>query len=370
MDSLAPAPLKPSEPATNTRPVFLGVRTSVALVAACALLPVLYLGAGYFVPIVAAFVAALIMGPVQGRLVARGLSGRLAAGGQVFGLLTVIVSLVGLTAGSFASWANDLPRIGSALETLINDVRRLAWRLQSAGQAVEEAMGVDPVESGTQLSALFSNGVGLVALQTPVFLGQLVVFFALLFFFLESRLRLRAGVLRLCMTRETRLRAARVFRDAEQQVSTYLITVTVINIVLGVATALAMWALGLPNPLLWGVLAFALNYAPYLGPSILIVLLVGAGLVSFDEPGKALLPALAFFSLNALEANFLTPTIVGSQVKLEPAVLIIALVLLFGLWGIAGAVMAVPLLLILQALLTHTVVQPASTKSRVRGNKA
>lgn len=341
----------------KARSSFSGVRASIAVIAGCALLPVFYFGAGYFVPIVAAFVAALIMGPVQGRLVARGLSGGLAAGLQVLSLLVILVSLIVLTAGSFASWANDLPRIGTALETLIDDVRRLAWRLQSAGQAVEEAMGVDPVDSGSQLGALFSNGVGLVALQTPIFLGQLVVFFALLFFFLESRMRLRAGVLRLCMTRETRLRAAHVFRDAEQQVSTYLITVTAINAVLGVATAVAMWAFGLPNPLLWGVLAFALNYAPYLGPSVLIVLLVGAGLVSFDEPGQALFPALAFFSLNALEANFLTPSIVGSQVKLEPAILIMALVLLFGLWGIAGAVLAVPLLLILQAVLSHTVIQ-------------
>ncbi|MFN3172740.1 MAG: AI-2E family transporter [Hyphomicrobiales bacterium] len=364
MPSLASAQSESTKPAAKTRPGLFGVRTSIAVVAGCALLPVLYFGAGYFVPIVAAFVAALIMGPVQGRLVARGFSGGLAAGVQVLSLLVVLISLIGLTAGSFASWANDLPRIGNALATLIDDVRRLALRLQSAGQAVEEAMGVDPVESGSQLGAIFSNGVGLVAVQTPIFLGQLVVFFALLFFFLESRMRLRAGVLRLCMTRETRLRAAHVFRDAEQQVSTYLITVTAINAVLGIATALAMWALGLPNPVLWGVLAFALNYAPYLGPSVLIVLLVGAGLVSFDEPGKALLPALAFFSLNALEANFFTPTIVGSQVKLEPAVLIIALVLLFGLWGIAGAVMAVPLLLILQAVLNHTVLRATLTKAR------
>jgi predicted PurR-regulated permease PerM len=360
------APLRPSEdaPTRRYRSGLMGARTLLAIVAACALLPILYFGAGYIVPVVAALVAALIMGPIQGRLVAKGLPGGVAAGLQVVSLLAVVISLVALTAGSFANWANDLPRIGNALQSLMDDIRHLTWRLQSAGEAMEEAMGVDPVESGGQLSALFSNGIGLVAMQTPVFLGQLVVFVALLFFFLESRMRLRAGILRLCMARGTRLRAAHVFRDAEQQVSTYLITVTAINAVLGLGTAFAMWALGLPNPLLWGVLAFALNYAPYLGPSVLIILLIGAGLVSFDEPGQALLPALAFFSLNALEANFLTPAIVGSQVKLEPAILIIALVLLFGLWGIAGAVLAVPLLLIAQSVLRHTVLSDATPRRR------
>lgn len=354
MDSLAPtAQIHTGRQERPARRGIMGTRTLLAIVAGCALLPVFYFGSGYLVPVVAAFVAALIMGPVQGRLVAEGVSSRLAAGMLLLALIAAVVGLVTLTAGSFASWANDLPRIGNALQSLINDLRMLAVRLQSAGAAVQEATGVDPM--GGDIGALFGSRVGLVALQTPVFIGQLVVFFALLYFFLESRMRLRAGVLRLCMNRSTRLRAAHMFRDAEQQVSTYLLTVTVINAVLGTSTALVMWALGLPNPILWGVLSFTLNYAPYLGPSVLIVLLVGAGLVSFDDPSWALLPALAFFSLNALEANFFTPSIVGSQVKLEPAILIISLVLLFGLWGIAGAVLAVPLLLIVQAILKNTI---------------
>jgi predicted PurR-regulated permease PerM len=362
----ATPPLRPSEalPTVRHRSGQTGERTLLAILAGCALLPILYFGAGYIVPVVAALVAALIMGPIQGRLITKGMPSGVAAGMQVISLLAVALSMVALTAGSFANWANDLPRIGNALQSLLDDIRHLTWRLQSAGEAVEQAMGVDPVESSGRLSAIFSNGVGLVAMQTPVFFGQLVVFVALLFFFLESRMRLRAGILQLCMTRRTRLRAAHVFRDAEQQVSTYLITVTAINAVLGIGTALAMWALGLPNPLLWGVLAFALNYAPYLGPSVLIILLIGAGLVSFDEPGQALLPALAFFSLNALEANFLTPAIVGSQVKLEPAILIIALVLLFGLWGIAGAILAVPMLLIAQSVLKHSVLSDARSGQR------
>lgn len=337
----------------------VSLRALISIIAVCAATPILVLGAGYIVPIVAAIVAGLILGPLQGRMVRKGITGGAAAGLLVLSVLALLGGLAFLTAGSFANWLNDLPRIGFALRELIIDLRAIAISLKDAGEVVAEATGVDPVGDGSELTSLFGSGLGsglgIVAMQTPVFFGQIVVFFALLFFLLESRLRLRAGLLRLCMTRTARLRAAHIFRDAEARVSAYLLTVTAINFVLGVATTLTMFVLGLPNPVLWGVLAFALNYAPYLGPSVLIILLFGAGLVSFDETGQAIFPALAFFSLNALEANFLTPVIVGSRLKLEPAILIVTLVLLFGLWGIAGAVLAVPIVLIIQAVLQHTV---------------
>lgn len=337
----------------------VSLRVLISIIALCAATPILVLGAGYIVPIVAAIVAGLILGPLQGRMVSKGVTAGAAAGLLVFSVLALLGGLAFLTAGSFASWMNDLPRIGFALRDLIVDLRAIAISLKDAGEVVAEATGVDPVGDGSNLTSVFGSGLGsglgIVAMQTPVFFGQVVVFFALLFFLLESRMRLRSGLLRLCMTRTARLRAARIFRDAEARVSVYLLTVTVINLALGFATTIVMFLLGLPNPVLWGVLAFALNYAPYLGPSVLIILLLGAGLVSFDETGQAVLPALAFFSLNALEANFLTPAIVGSQLKLEPVILIVTLVLLFGLWGIAGAVLAVPIVLIIQAILQHTV---------------
>lgn len=337
----------------------VSLRVLISVIALCAATPILVLGAGYIVPIVAAIVAGLILGPLQGRMVSKGVTAGAAAGLLVFSVLALLGGLAFLTAGSFASWMNDLPRIGFALRDLIVDLRAIAISLKDAGQVVAEATGVDPVGDGSNLTSIFGSGLGsglgIVAMQTPVLFGQFVVFFALLFFLLESRMRLRAGLLRLCMTRTARLRAAHIFRDAEARVSVYLLTVTAINLALGLATTIVMFLFGLPNPVLWGVLAFALNYAPYLGPSVLIILLLGAGLVSFDETGQAVLPAVAFFSLNALEANFLTPAIVGSQLKLEPVILIVTLVLLFGLWGIAGAVLAVPIVLIIQAILQHTV---------------
>ena len=305
-------------------------------------------------PIVSAVVAGLILGPVEGRLHARGLPHGAAASLIVLCLLAALGGAVVLLAGSFTVWADDLPRFGRALTELTAELGHLAGTLREAGEAVEDATGLDPAEGGTgQLSGAVAAILGGLAAQTPVVLGQLVLFFALLFFLLAGRMRLRNGLLRLCMTRRARLRAARIFRDAETKVSRYLLTITAINLVLGVVTALVMAAIGLPNPVLWGALAFAVNFAPYLGPTLLTVLLLGAGLISFDTLAWAVAPAAAFLLLNLIEAYFVTPTILGRSLRLEPALLLIALVLLFGLWGMTGAVLAVPLVMILQVALDH-----------------
>ena len=320
-----------------------------------ALIPLLFLAAPYLVPVVAALVVALVLGPVQGGAVARGLPQPLVALGLTLGLLAGFLAVTAAMAGSFSTWIADLPRIGRALQALIVEFRGLLGLIEDAGEAVEQMTGVAAAtaEGGGVLAGMAGQLFGRLAVQTPALLSQVVLFFALLYFFLEGRMRLRNGLLRLCMTRRARLHAARVIRDSEHRVSRYLLTITAINTGLGLATAAAMTAIGLPNPILWGVLAFAVNFAPYLGPAVLGVLLFGAGLVSFDTLGWALVPALAFMALNTIEAYFITPTVVGSSLRLEPAILLVALVLLFGLWGIAGAVLSVPLVLVGQAIVRH-----------------
>lgn len=320
---------------------------------ALACVPLLYVAAPYLVPVVSAAIVTLILGPVHGALVKRDVASALVALGLVLALILVIAGLSIALAGSFANWVNDLPRFGLALESLSGELRGLFGALQNAGHAVENATGVDPGQSSGRLADTVASFAGTLAVQTPILVGQLVLFFALLFFLLEGRIRLRDGMLRLCMTRRARLRAARIVRDAETRVSRYLLTITLINAALGAVTTIVMMTIGLPNPILWGVLAFAVNFAPYLGPTALGALLLGAGLINFDTLGLALAPALAFMALNTVEAYFITPSILGASLRLEPAILLIALVLLFGLWGIAGAVLAMPLVLIVQAILNH-----------------
>ncbi|HSV27907.1 MAG TPA: AI-2E family transporter, partial [Candidatus Omnitrophota bacterium] len=124
--------------------------------------------------------------------------------------------------------------------------------------------------------------------------------------------------------------------------------VTLVNIGLGVVTALVMWALGVPNPALWGVVAAILNYVPYAGAMLNVVILAVVGLLSFDELWRGMLPAAAFLGLTTLESDVLTPTMVGRRLTLPPMVVFLSLLVWGWIWGVAGALLAVPILVILK----------------------
>jgi predicted PurR-regulated permease PerM len=135
-----------------------------------------------------------------------------------------------------------------------------------------------------------------------------------------------------------------IAREMEVQISTYILWTTLINGGLGVATTLAMWALGMPNPSLWGVLAFVTNFIPYLGGLVCTVIIGLAALVAFPDPGWAILVPLVFLLLNTLESYFVTPAIMGRQFTLDTPVLFVGLLFWWYVWGTAGALLAVPMM--------------------------
>ena len=162
------------------------------------------------------------------------------------------------------------------------------------------------------------------------------------------------AILSLCMTRRLRWRFAHVFRDVEALVSRYLLSITAVNTCLGVAVSAAMWAIDIPSPLLWGVLAFCLNYAIYIGPAIMAVLMLCVGLAT-SSGVEILLPAVLYLSLNLVEAQFITPTIVGRAVTINPFVIFLALAFWIWLWGPVGGFIAVPFCLICLAIFRNIV---------------
>ncbi len=143
----------------------------------------------------------------------------------------------------------------------------------------------------------------------------------------------------------------RVLNDVDENMSRYFGTFTLINIALGiVATGLA-WATGLPNPLLWGVLACVLNYIPYIGPSIVMVTLFVVGLLVHPSLGEAAIAPLVYLAIVAVEGQFLTPTLMGKSLELNPFAVFLAIAFCAWLWGPLGAFLAVPLLMTLSITL-------------------
>ncbi|KKN23182.1 hypothetical protein LCGC14_0907460, partial [marine sediment metagenome] len=130
----------------------------------------------------------------------------------------------------------------------------------------------------------------------------------------------------------------------QKELSRYIVTVTIINTVLGIVTASVFWALGVDDALLWGAVVGLLNFAPYVGPFLGIIILCLAGVTQYGMELIALLPAAVYFGINMIEAQFVTPTVLGLHMRLNPLVLILWLLIWGWLWGPAGVLLAVPLL--------------------------
>jgi predicted PurR-regulated permease PerM len=151
-------------------------------------------------------------------------------------------------------------------------------------------------------------------------------------------------LIRALPTLTNKQRAVEIARETERQVSAYLLTITLVNALLGAALGAAVWLLGVPNPTLWGAMVFVLNFIPYLGPLIGIVVLGVVALVTLPGLGYALLVPAFYFLLHSVESNIITPLVLVRRLTLNPIVMFLWLSLWFWLWGIPAAVLAVPML--------------------------
>jgi predicted PurR-regulated permease PerM len=233
------------------------------------------------------------------------------------------------------------------LSSSSDDVQRLMERLEKlAGMegSEPEAMPVSVRGPGLESQLLtYSRSIGSGALVT----------FVLLFFLLASGDTFLRKLIYILPRMRDKRQAVLVVNQVQRSISRYLLTVTGINIVVGLATAFAIWIIGLSNPILWGALAFAVNFIPYFGPIVLITVLVAAGLIHFESSVQALYPAAAFTAINFVEAYGITPFLVGRHLSLHPVAVLLSIVVWYFLWGVAGALIAVPLLVAFKILCDH-----------------
>ena len=141
--------------------------------------------------------------------------------------------------------------------------------------------------------------------------------------------------------------------DIEHNLTSYLTLVTIINAALGIIVAIGAWIFGLPNPVIFGVLAAVLNYVPYVGPAIMVIALFGVGLISFPSLGQAVIAPLAFVVLTATEGHVITPAIIGRRMTLNPLLILLALAFWTWMWGPVGSLLAAPLSIIGLVIFNH-----------------
>jgi len=196
----------------------------------------------------------------------------------------------------------------------------------------------------------------LLGFLTPA-IGELLIFFATLFFFLLDRSQLRKHIILVFNHQDDRLRAIRIINDIEHNLTLYIGTVTVINLAIGVITAGGAWLIGLPNPVLLGAIAFLCNYIPYIGPAFVVVVLFAVGFVSFPSIAYAGVAPLLFVALTTIEGHFVTPNIVGRRLTLNPLAVFLSLAFWTWLWGPVGAFLSVPFLIFGLVIVNHLIIE-------------
>ncbi|UAW98893.1 AI-2E family transporter [Halopseudomonas nanhaiensis] len=179
---------------------------------------------------------------------------------------------------------------------------------------------------------------------TPMVIAQFLTAIILILFLLIFGPSLFANFIQICPEVKNKRISVILVRTIQKELSRYIVTVTVINACLGMVTGGALWLMGVEDALLWGVLVALVNYAPYVGPLIGILILGLAGLAQYGLEWAALIPALVYFSINLLEAQFVTPTVLGMHMRLNPLVIMVWLIIWGWLWGAVGVLLAVPLL--------------------------
>ncbi len=313
-----------------------------------AFLTALYVAAEIVLPVVLAIVLKLLLQPVV-RLtdrvgVPRGLGALLAVILFVAGLAGVISGI----AGPATSWASKLPtalpQIQEKLAFLARPISSMQWVMgQLQGITNDSAITVPqaapaPAHPSNMMGALFSG----TATVAAGFFTTLVVLFYLL---VAGETFLRRLVEVLPRFAEKR-QAVEISVHIEEDVSLYLITVTLINGVVGLLTFGVMWACGVANPLLWGVIAFVLNFVPILGAMVGIVVFLMASVLSLGVTWWALLPVGLYFAIHVAEGEIVTPMLMARRFTINPVVIILALVFWYWMWGVPGAILAVPMLAI------------------------
>ncbi|AMK18581.1 MULTISPECIES: AI-2E family transporter [Sphingobium] len=314
-------------------------------------------GAEFFLPLTAALVIAIALVPFLEWMERRRVPPAIAALVAVIAFLLVanmaLVLIVVPAADWFRLLPQRLPKIQDNLAPLIDFYSQLqrfvdetVQMLATGPVAAAQTAAVDAPRSLLQFAAT----------SAPSAIIQMVFALLIIYFFLASWTGLRRRTINSRGSFDGAMAIARVIQNVVDATSAYVLTIATINLCLGLAVALALWLIGMPSPLMWGGIVALLNFVPYFGPMLAAALLALGGLMVFDDVWWALLPAATQVGFHLVEANVITPTVLGRRLTMNPLLILVSLTFWGWVWGTPGALLGVPLLIIIQ-----TVVAAAGT---------
>jgi predicted PurR-regulated permease PerM len=304
-------------------------------------------------PVLLAVFLAMVGNPILRSLQRLYMPRFLAALLVVFGGLAVAGVLGTQLARPAAQWMEQAPR---QMRQLGNSLRDLAKPVRQANEAAENiarAAGGETSRSPQVVRTQADDPYGVLT-RGPKLVAALFAVILLTFFFMVFGEKLQRSAIALLPTRQRQKITVNILQDIEREISRYVFTITTINVAVGLVFAALLHLLldvALQEALLWGTMVALLNYAPYVGPMIGIVLMLVVGFVTWKEVGPSLMPAGLYLGLNIIEGQFLTPIILGRRMAISPLILILALMVFGWLWGIIGLLLAVPLLVCVKLVL-------------------
>ncbi|HEY5849817.1 MAG TPA: AI-2E family transporter [Lysobacter sp.] len=252
-------------------------------------------------------------------------------------------------------WVRQVPREMKSIAPKLRDLTKPMLDANKAAQNIARAAGGESGGRPVQVIRTELNEPYKALTATPRRVASVLAVVLLTFFFMVYGESLQRNAIALLPTRQQKKLTVDILHSIEREISRYVLTITLINIALGLALSGALYWLGVPLPeaLLWGTMAAILNFAPYVGPLIGIVIMLLMGFVAFDKLLPSLLPAGIYLVLHTIEGQIVTPIVLGRRMRLSPLVLILALMLFGWLWGIVGLLLAVPLLVCVKLVLAR-----------------
>ena len=279
---------------------------------------------------------------------------------EPLGAALVLLAALGVIAGigynlaaPAAAWVRRAPATMDVARDRLAVLRRPVEQMSRAAEEVQNAADVDG-KGGTQQVEIAGPSLTKQAFGgTMSILGFIAIAGFLTYFLLASGDLFLQKLIKVLPQFRDKKRAVSIAREIEEQVSVYMLTTTAINAGVGVVTGIAMWVIGMPNPALWGLVAGLLNYMPYVGALATIAVLGMAALVSFDTLGRALVVPGTFFIINMIEANIVSPLVLGNRLALNTVALFVGMMFWWYIWGIPGALMAVPMMATIKIFCDH-----------------
>ncbi|MXP15610.1 AI-2E family transporter [Altererythrobacter confluentis] len=311
---------------------------------------VLSIGSVVFLPVVTALVLTIMLSPLADRLAAWGLPNTLASIVALLSFFAILLMALALILQPAIDLFERVPAMAEKVGERFTEFQaEFAW-ISITNDRLAEVTGQS---NGREVVLATPSVMQQLAFATPSVVLETLLTLLMTFFMIEARVRMRRHLLLDRTSFGTSIKAARAMREMQDRVAAYILTVTWINGCVGVVVALGAWALGVEAPVMWGGLAALLNFIPYIGPLIMTALLALFGIGTAETAFLGMIPALAYLGLHTVESNIVTPSILGARFTMNPVMILIALSYFSWIWGVFGALLSVPILLMLTAFFDH-----------------